>query len=174
MADVEAASSSGEHPEIAEKPDEFPEPDKKRRKIGKSSDGKSTKLEQRLGGILCCAVCLDLPRSAVYQASYLHLHFANFDPSSTSFLVSCPFILFLASPCPFNCEMSRKIVPEWLRISEIKPCSIVYCPSRTPLLSWGSLFTLKPLPLPRSVENLFFRRYRSVIFRIKFPASSLF
>ena len=25
------------------------------------------KLEQRLGGILCCAVCLDLPKSSVYQ-----------------------------------------------------------------------------------------------------------
>lgn len=68
MADVEVASSSVEQSEVAEKTDEFPEPDKKRRKIGKSSDGKSVKLEQRLGGILCCAVCLDLPRSAVYQA----------------------------------------------------------------------------------------------------------
>lgn len=27
----------------------------------------SEKLEHRLGGILCCAVCLDLPRSAIYQ-----------------------------------------------------------------------------------------------------------
>jgi len=27
----------------------------------------SDKLEQRLGGILCCAVCLDLPRSSIYQ-----------------------------------------------------------------------------------------------------------
>lgn len=27
------------------------------------------KLEHRLGGILCCAVCLDLPRSAIYQVS---------------------------------------------------------------------------------------------------------
>lgn len=27
----------------------------------------SERLEYRLGGILCCAVCLDLPQSAVYQ-----------------------------------------------------------------------------------------------------------
>ena len=27
----------------------------------------ASKLEQRLGGILCCAVCLDLPKSSVYQ-----------------------------------------------------------------------------------------------------------
>ena len=31
------------------------------------------KLEQRLGGILCCAVCLDLPKAAVYQASMREL-----------------------------------------------------------------------------------------------------
>lgn len=29
----------------------------------------SDKLEHRLGGILCCAVCLDLPRSAIYQVT---------------------------------------------------------------------------------------------------------
>jgi hypothetical protein len=27
------------------------------------------KLENRLGGILCCAVCLDLPKTAMYQVS---------------------------------------------------------------------------------------------------------
>lgn len=27
------------------------------------------KLESRLGGILCCAVCLDLPKTAMYQVS---------------------------------------------------------------------------------------------------------
>lgn len=31
-------------------------------------------LEERLNGILCCAVCLDLPKSAVYQVIY----FLNF------------------------------------------------------------------------------------------------
>lgn len=31
----------------------------------------SDKLEHRLGGILCCAVCLDLPRSAIYQVTLL-------------------------------------------------------------------------------------------------------
>ena len=29
----------------------------------------SDKLENRLGGILCCTVCLDLPKAAVYQVS---------------------------------------------------------------------------------------------------------
>jgi hypothetical protein len=35
----------------------------------------SVKLEHRLGGILCCAVCLDLPRSVVYQVRFLELHY---------------------------------------------------------------------------------------------------
>lgn len=33
----------------------------------------SDKLEHRLGGILCCAVCLDLPRSAIYQVSLYYV-----------------------------------------------------------------------------------------------------
>lgn len=41
------------------------EPLAKKRKL---ADKESTeKLEHRLGGILCCAVCLDLPQAAVYQ-----------------------------------------------------------------------------------------------------------
>ncbi|PNF15935.1 Cysteine and histidine-rich protein 1-like protein [Cryptotermes secundus] len=75
MADPEASSSSGEPSDIQEndKAEEFIEPEKKRRKICKIPDGKSDKLEQRLGGILCCAVCLDLPRAAVYQCTNGHL-----------------------------------------------------------------------------------------------------
>lgn len=34
---------------------------------GDKQQAASVKLEHRLGGILCCAVCLDLPRSAIYQ-----------------------------------------------------------------------------------------------------------
>lgn len=57
--------------EELEKIEDFIEPDKKRRKLLRQ-DGKSEqKLEHRLGGILCCAVCLDLPRAAVYQVSFL-------------------------------------------------------------------------------------------------------
>lgn len=45
------------------------EPEPKRRKLDtpKSSSKIVEKLEARLGGILCCAVCLDLPRTAMYQ-----------------------------------------------------------------------------------------------------------
>lgn len=48
------------------------EPEKKRQKLDVNHPLKvkrMEKLENRLGGILCCAVCLDLPRSAMYQVS---------------------------------------------------------------------------------------------------------
>lgn len=49
------------------------EPEAKRKKIDKPSTKMIEKLEARLGGILCCAVCLDLPRTAMYQCSMGHL-----------------------------------------------------------------------------------------------------
>lgn len=86
MADPsnEPASSSGVAEQVAatavaavaaplreehDKPEDFHEPDKKRRRTTRAEDTAKTeqKLEHRLGGILCCAVCLDLPRAAVYQ-----------------------------------------------------------------------------------------------------------
>jgi hypothetical protein len=50
------------------------EPEKKRQKLDAIHPLKvkrMEKLENRLGGILCCAVCLDLPRSAMYQVSVI-------------------------------------------------------------------------------------------------------
>lgn len=47
-----------------------PEPEAKRKKLDPavaSTSGTNEKLELRLGGILCCAVCLDLPKTAMYQ-----------------------------------------------------------------------------------------------------------
>lgn len=79
MSETEASSSNSETTAadseavdiVAEKMEEFAEPNSKRRKIASSGKGneKKHKLEERLGGILCCAVCLDLPRAAVYQVS---------------------------------------------------------------------------------------------------------
>lgn len=47
------------------------EPEHKRKKIDSavqpSTSQTNEKLESRLGGILCCAVCLDLPKTAMYQ-----------------------------------------------------------------------------------------------------------
>lgn len=77
-ATAAAAAHAASIREDLDKPEGFPEPDKKRRKTtnGRSeSDAAKTeqKLEHRLGGILCCAVCLDLPRAAVYQCANGHL-----------------------------------------------------------------------------------------------------
>lgn len=49
----------------AEESDENLSPAKKLR----TSDYES--LEERLNGILCCAVCLDLPKTAVYQVGVI-------------------------------------------------------------------------------------------------------
>ena len=47
------------------------EPEQKRKKFDPavlaSTSQINEKLESRLGGILCCAVCLDLPKTAMYQ-----------------------------------------------------------------------------------------------------------
>lgn len=51
------------------------EPEKKKFKPDVSSNVIEFKLEERLCGILCCAVCLDLPRTC-YQVKY----FAYFLP----------------------------------------------------------------------------------------------
>lgn len=42
------------------------EPPKKRVKV---PEGESGKLEERLYSVLCCTVCLDLPKASVYQVN---------------------------------------------------------------------------------------------------------
>ncbi|CAH0764079.1 unnamed protein product [Diatraea saccharalis] len=61
--------SSSENTVVCDEKDEE-EPMAKKRKVDKEVN---EKLEHRLGGILCCAVCLDLPQAAVYQCSNGHL-----------------------------------------------------------------------------------------------------
>jgi hypothetical protein len=73
MADTEAGSSTTENvvavEDKVEKTEECTEPEAKKRKLSNPQESKPDKLELRLGGILCCAVCLDLPRAAIYQVS---------------------------------------------------------------------------------------------------------
>lgn len=73
MSESEAATSSTETTtEVVESVIKDEGPEAKRRKLStsvKNVDPKKNRLEERLGGILCCAVCLDLPRTAVYQVS---------------------------------------------------------------------------------------------------------
>lgn len=94
MADTEAGSSSTVTVEaIVEKPieksEDFSEPEIKKRKLSNEPDSKPDKLELRLGGILCCAVCLDLPRAAIYQVSF-NIQQAYF----TSVIYDSPNLLF--------------------------------------------------------------------------------
>lgn len=84
MSDIQQPIPSSSEPtpqimEEVEKQEEFIEPDIKKRKLSSriAGDEKKYKLEDRLGGILCCAVCLDLPRAAVYQVSLTFFHFVT-------------------------------------------------------------------------------------------------
>lgn len=58
--------------------DNLDEPEAKRKKFDhplriKLKNEKLDKLENRLGSVLCCAVCLDLPKTAMYQCPMGHL-----------------------------------------------------------------------------------------------------
>ena len=69
MAEV-AGPSMQIAPENSPEPIESPdggEPEAKKPKLESESSQKEYRLEERLNGILCCAVCLDLPTVAVYQ-----------------------------------------------------------------------------------------------------------
>lgn len=85
MADVNLASSSDvviESRDSIETGNEAFEPASKKQRKEESNVEKTKnadeRLETRLGGILCCSVCLDLPSSAVYQVSYFLDHHFNF------------------------------------------------------------------------------------------------
>lgn len=71
MSELEPTTSSSEITsqgiEEMDKQDDFAEPEIKKRKISNNPEEKIYNLVERLGGILCCAVCLDLPRTAIYQ-----------------------------------------------------------------------------------------------------------
>ncbi len=69
MADV--AGPSGENPNetphLDEENNEVEEPEEKKPRLETKEKKKEYNLEDRLNGILCCAVCLDLPNVAVFQ-----------------------------------------------------------------------------------------------------------
>lgn len=78
MSELEPTTSTSEitsqsNIEESEKPDDFSEPEIKKRKISSNkTEEKIYNLVERLGGILCCAVCLDLPRTAIYQVRFFN------------------------------------------------------------------------------------------------------
>ena len=69
MAEVDGPSSVLEenNSSFQDENDNTDEPKAKKTKLNEKKPQISTKLEERLNGILCCTVCLDLPAKAVYQ-----------------------------------------------------------------------------------------------------------
>ncbi|CAK1553130.1 unnamed protein product [Leptosia nina] len=131
---AEASESSADPTSIANsvvsdiKDDEGPSPKKRKTAFDEEP---SEKLEHRLGGILCCAVCLDLPPAAVYQCSNGHLMCA---PCFTHLLADARLRDESAS-CP-NCrvEISKTSASRNLAVektvselpSECKHCTRVF------------------------------------------------
>lgn len=75
---------------------DFDEPQKKKLKFDNPMskvNKKIEKLENRLGGILCCAVCLDLPKTAMYQVSAT-IYFSRLTPGILFVLFSTFVILY--------------------------------------------------------------------------------
>ncbi|XP_026743819.1 cysteine and histidine-rich protein 1 homolog isoform X2 [Trichoplusia ni] len=120
---------SSSESEVALDTKEPDEPLSKKRKIT-DKEG-SDKLEHRLGGILCCAVCLDLPQAAVYQCSNGHLMCA---PCFTHLLADAR-LRDESATCP-NCrvEISKTSASRNLAVektvselpSECKFCTCVF------------------------------------------------
>ena len=83
MADQASSSVEDMQETAPEVPENEPdcEPEAKKQKLDIDPDKEEYKLEEKLNGILCCAVCLDLPNVAVYQVrifravKYLHIFF---------------------------------------------------------------------------------------------------
>ncbi len=74
MSTTEVPGPSGENQQtvceiqvVEEESMDVEEPVKKKPKLETEDKKKAYNLEDRLNGILCCAVCLDLPNVAVYQ-----------------------------------------------------------------------------------------------------------
>jgi len=66
------AADSSENTTTMDTTDNISEPEPKRCKFDTKDQPSTTlesKLEERLTGILCCAVCLDVPGLSMYQAS---------------------------------------------------------------------------------------------------------
>ncbi|KAI5631418.1 hypothetical protein NE865_15869 [Phthorimaea operculella] len=121
---VEAALEPPAAEEAPDRGDEGPSP--KKRKTMSDKEG-SDKLEHRLGGILCCAVCLDLPPAAVFQCTNGHLMCA---PCFTHLLADAR-LRDEAATCP-NCRVeiskttaSRNLAVE-KTVSEL-PSECKYC-----------------------------------------------
>lgn len=78
-------SDNNNSPSISKQQTDFNEPSSKRQKLDTSVKAKKLeKLESRLGSVLCCAVCLDLPKTAMYQVSRFYFILTSKFPTSSS------------------------------------------------------------------------------------------
>ncbi|CAF0714903.1 unnamed protein product [Brachionus calyciflorus] len=87
------------------------------------------KLEDRIGGILCCTVCLDLPFASIYQCSNGHLMCAD----CFAHLLADARLKEELATCPnCRCEISKQLCCRNLAVektlSEL-PASCLYCES---------------------------------------------
>lgn len=77
----------------------FESPLKKQRKEDSNTEKhkRMDRLENRLGGILCCAVCLDLPNSTVFQVIYFCCYtlYLCSQQSFSSYAKPCCLISFI-------------------------------------------------------------------------------
>ena len=98
MADVSGPSVSiEENLPISDIPEPDGEPEAKKQKTEHPREKLKFKLEDRLCGILCCAVCLDLPTMAVYQVI-----FAN-----------CQKVFFLFANTSLHVDWSSQVDPSF-------------------------------------------------------------
>ena len=70
MADSAGGSQSRQLADSSQLKDdvaELLEPERKKCKLDAKDQSNEYKLEERLSGILCCAVCLDMPSISIYQ-----------------------------------------------------------------------------------------------------------
>ena len=74
MADQSESALSviSSNSENKENEDASYEPEQKKQKLETSKVQPDYKLQERLSGILCCTVCLDLPRTC-FQVSFLNM-----------------------------------------------------------------------------------------------------
>ncbi|XP_076042883.1 zinc finger TRAF-type-containing protein 1 homolog [Oratosquilla oratoria] len=133
MTDAAGSSSSPIATQEKKCEDTTEEPERKKPKLeGREKEEEDNKLEQRLGGILCCAVCLDLPRAGVYQCSNGHLMCAG----CFTHLLADARIRDETATCP-NCrvEISRSLATRNLAVEKTVlelPAECQFCSHKYP------------------------------------------
>ncbi|CAH1780567.1 unnamed protein product, partial [Owenia fusiformis] len=134
MADVGGSSiaDAQENVKILDVEEESREPEAKKARIDTPSKELKYKLEERLNGILCCSVCLDLPKHSVYQCSNGHLMCAG----CFAHLLADGRLKDETSTCPkCRCEISKNLCSRNLAVenavSEL-PSDCQFCAVQLP------------------------------------------